>query len=319
MPPRVRFNQPLEFESHPYVAALRDSAALSDASKRSYLSSIRQVVMASGLSLEQLLNRPEKLWQIVCDRWDSEATRRNKISPFISMLRLVDGLKKKYEKAYAYLSKIQSAINESVVEKMRSGEMTQREKENMPRWSDVVAVFNQLLHQQKGGEVSDECLVLAMYVCMEPLRQDFGAVRLFTHTSPPSKEQAEGLNYMVLGPGATGTLVLQNYKTSKAYGRYERSLPPNLVKIIRMSLRHNPRDWLFAKKDGLPYERNSFTAKTNTILNKIFAPKKVGVSMLRHSFISAIDHNNSTTQQLFEVAKNMAHSLDMQLHYRKMG
>ncbi|NBS69140.1 hypothetical protein EBT31_09535 [bacterium] len=90
------------------------------------------------------------------------------------------------------------------------------------------------------------------------------------------------------------------------------------MRIIHESLRQNPRKFLFVQDNGEPYRRrNSFTKFSNRVLERIFG-RNFTVSMIRHSFISeGIDFNKSPPGQLFDIAKNMHHSVAMQQLYRR--
>ena len=308
-------------EDHHYVKQMLENPNLTPHSKTQYLSSLRTLQKACrDKPLETMLERPDALLHVIRRKWSSTATRKAKITAVLALLKHVDGLQTKYAVCVKMLNEIRAKLNNKIEEKVMSGEPSKRERENMVPWSDVVDAFNILLKQQGTACMTDQCLVLAMYVLMEPLRADFGEIKLFSANKPPTESEKKELNFMVLGPGNAGTLVLNTYKTKSSYGAFQRDLPSNLVKCIRRSLKAKPRVYLFEQMNcegHKPYPRNSYTNFANRMIRSIFEPKKMSISLLRHSFISSIDFNEATAAQLSKVASNMAHSVAMQQSYRR--
>jgi len=93
-------------------------------------------------------------------------------------------------------------------------------------------------------------------------------------------------------------MVFNSYKTAKTYGRQEISLPPALKTILTKWFSVNPTDYLIFDTN-----MNPMTAvKLNQRINRIF-DKKVGVNILRHSYLT--DKFGETIQQKKEIADTM--------------
>ena len=93
-------------------------------------------------------------------------------------------------------------------------------------------------------------------------------------------------------------LVFTSYKTAKAYGRQDISLPPTLKKILNKWISVNPTDYLFFDINFKPLT----SVKLNQRLNKIFG-KKISTSMLRHFFLT--DEFSETISQKKKISKVM--------------
>jgi hypothetical protein len=192
------------------------------------------------------------------------------------------------------------------------GQASERELLNWVPWKNVLKAEKKLRKTQYG---SDTHLLLAMYTHIEPARADYGNIKVFVEDKPESPYTG---NYMVLRSKKESYLVLNEYKTKKALGEFNRPLPHALVKIIVHNMTANPRTHLFVKCDGHPYEKkNSFDKYANRVLYSIF-DKHFTISLLRHSFISGLDFNGTTPGQLLGHAKNMMHSAGQQQLYRRM-
>jgi len=112
-------------------------------------------------------------------------------------------------------------------------------------------------------------------------------------------------------------LHLEEYKTAGKHGVLEVPLPADLCKEIHESLAEWPRQYLFVTRGDVPYTRsNSYVKWANGVLQKLFAPKPVTLTMLRHSYINTLDFNKMTVAERKEVAADMGHSKDMQELYR---
>lgn len=93
-------------------------------------------------------------------------------------------------------------------------------------------------------------------------------------------------------------MVFNSYKTAKTYGRQEIVMPPALKSIITKWIATNPTDYLLFDTNFNPMT----SVKLNQRINRIF-DKKVGVNMLRHSYLT--DKFGETINQKKEIADTM--------------
>ena len=116
--------------------------------------------------------------------------------------------------------------------------------------------------------------------------------------------------------GKAPRLVLMNHKTAGSHGRLLRVLPPKLTSVLVESLDANPRDYLFVNANGTPFTSNhSFTVWMGRLLSRVFGGRNVSVNMLRHSYVSSVDYNNTSASSLARLAKAMGHSETVQRRY----
>jgi hypothetical protein len=189
-----------------------------------------------------------------------------------------------------------------------SNKPTDKQKEGVVAWEQVLQKREELSKQSYG---SREHLLLSMYTYIPPLRQDFNHIKIYTKTP-----RVDTGNYIVLNKKVK-KLVMNDYKTSNIYGRFEKTLPEPLVEVIKASLNSLPREFLFTDVEGQPYtEANSFTVFSNRALKQAFNNNKISVSMLRHSFISSQDFNTLTEGEKKTLARDMGHSVAQQGQYR---
>ena len=111
-------------------------------------------------------------------------------------------------------------------------------------------------------------------------------------------------------------MVLLDHKTANTHGRILRSLPNALSEALAQSLRVLPRKVLFLSNLGNPFKNShSFTVWGERVLERLFDGRKLGFNGLRHSYISNVDMDKSSPQQLITLARDMGHSAYQQKLY----
>lgn len=297
---------------HPYLQAIAD-ADISKSSKRLYVRHLIKLSKITGRTLEVLVQRPRSSYATIVQEYPNTSTRRTMVVAIKSIFKHVPSLQCDYPHAYKKWHEYFKQLDEDVSKRVLAGEPSERERRHWVHWTDVVAKERELAST---AYASPDHLLLAMYVLIEPGRQDYNAVYILPRMP---RDMTKG-NFLVLPEDAAlpATLVLNDYKTSKAYSTYQRELPTELTAIIRESLRQRPRKYLFCQENGEPYlRRNSFTKYSNRVLERLFL-KKFTVSLMRHSYISeGIDFAQSPPGAIFSAAKHMHHSVAQQQLYRR--
>jgi len=229
-----------------------------------------------------------------------------------------------YKKAYAhYYEKMMGKAKEMKEAGGESGDKTTKEKENWVDWKEVqekhkalgdaVGKFvqqKQITPEQFSGLL--HWVVLSLYTEVQPRRNqdylDMYVVKKWKSDMPTDK------NYLDL---ATKKFIFNRYKTQKTYGQQSIEIPETLMKVIALYLKHHPlvkgnktktTEYRFLVfPDGTPLTAvNAITR----ILNRIFG-KKVGSSMLRHSFLSS----KYDIKEMEHDAEAMGHSVSEQRNY----
>lgn len=295
-----------------FIDAIVKSESLSNSSKTQYLEKLATLTKLVGNTVDYILENPSKVIPLIRRRYQAAPTQRAFVASIKALFHHNPHLKEALPDQWQEYTEYQNELSQVVTQRYMSAEPTEKERRNWVTWPDVLAKERELANLEFG---SYDHLLLAMYCLIEPLRQDYGALRIIVDKSPP---EGSTTNYLQIAKDGTwGNIILNSYKTSKKYGKFERPLPPTLLGIIKASLLAYPRAYLFVDEHGQPYRiSNSFTQFSNRTLKRLFG-KNFTVSLMRHSHISNIDFNASTPGELFAKSKNMAHSIGMQQLYRR--
>lgn len=294
------------------VDAIVDADGLSETTKTQYLEKLATLSKLMGKPVEHMVDNPRAVIALLQRRYACPLTQRAFVSAIKAVFHHNEHLKTRKAAQFKTYSDFQSETSQAINDRYMAAEPSDKERRNWVPWEDVLAKERELAATEFG---SYDHLLLGMYTHIEPLRQDFGALRILVDREPPAG--ARGNYLAIAADGSWGKLVLNKYKTAKRYGTYERDLPPALLAIITANLIAHPRAYLFVDESGMPYAvKNSFTQFSNRALKRLFG-KNLTVSMLRHSHISAVDFNAATPGELLQKAKNMGHSLPMQQLYRR--
>lgn len=226
-------------------------------------------------------------------------------------------MKKVYDHYYKEMMDRVSAAKDHAKE--HPNEKTEKQTKNWISWADICAKHQELgkeaeaLAQQKKLSAAEfdkllQYVILSLYVLVPPRRNqdylDMYVVKKYSESMPKDK------NYLDL---ATKKFIFHKYKTSKVYGAQQIDIPEPLMNVVTMYLKHhaeyqankrkNDPIKLLVAADGQPILAiNAITR----VLNRLFG-KKVGVSMLRHSFVT--DKYGDLVKEQEADASAMGHSV----------
>lgn len=247
------------------------------------------------------------------------STKKSYYGMLVSVLGLYPKLAKLKQQYYELFKAENDEMKKTV------GEKTETQKDNWIEWGDVEKIWNEK-HQEilaisippkKKGLVKIltdteytkllNFMVLSLYTLTPPRRnEDFLKMVVGAEGEDKSK------NYLDL---EGNQFIFNSFKTSKQYPEQKISIPDNLMTVIKMYLRFYPKQPVV---DGSPFLVFSDGSPLNTInvitriLNKIFG-KKVGVSMLRHSYLT--HKYKDVNAEKAKDAEAMGHSLGQQTDY----
>lgn len=195
------------------------------------------------------------------------------------------------------------------------GEMSEKQEENWMTWDEVLKkksalkseISPYILNKNLTATQYDKLLcyvVISLYTNIQPRRnQDFlemYVVRKLNKDAPTDR------NYYDL---ATDKFIFNVYKTAKKRGQESEDVPNELAETLQTFFKFHPgvngrsKEFkLLVKHDGTPLNGvNSITR----ILNRCFG-KKVGASMLRHSYLTS--KYGSVMKELAEDTSKMGHA-----------
>lgn len=302
-----------DLRSHPWIRSILN-ADIANRTKDQYIRSTRTLIeLAGGRPLEAVIAHPKTMFKRIDAKSEKLQTRKALVSVVKALAKHNPEIKEQYEEALEKWTYRFRDIERRISERTGSAEPTERELMNWVEWPEVLRKQQELGGTSYGSMLH---LLLSMYSLIEPIRADLGHIHLIREgvDELPGPEE----NYIVLSQRPNESkLILQKYKTSNRYGKFERCLPEQLTSVIRTSLTKQPRLFLFVDESGRPYtNRNSYNRFANRLFERIFH-KRFTISLLRHSFVSNLDFNRSTPTQLFQHSKNMMHSIGMQQMYRR--
>jgi integrase len=289
---------------------------LSESSIKLYLSTLRKLNW--GQPIENL-NYLRKTDEIV-KRMDhlADSTRKQMLISVISVLSLFPKFKNVQQKYYKLIQEWNKAMDTP------STTATETQRKNWIDWEQVLQEFENLrqhalsLEKAKKGTLTApqyagllQAALLGLYVLVPPRRNmDYQQMVVGTPTDDNTKNYYDP-------KGKTFTFNM--YKTSKTHGKTVENVPEQLVKILKIYLKHNP----LATKDGTAFPLLVFgngqafdsSNSITRILNRIFG-KHFGSSMLRHSYLS--NKYGKIEQDREKDAQAMGHTVNTQREYIKV-
>lgn len=291
------------------------NADLSETTKKNYLLQFKNLVRLAGGSAVTIFRSPEKVYAAICAEYPSPLTRRALLSVARALVAHLPAVKRDFPSAsdaYAEFLKTDRGIA-GEKQRLLDGQLSERERTTFVQWDEILRVRDEA---EREDPDSASTLLLSMYTLMEPMRQDYGHVRI----SYKGGSEPEDENFCVLDKKdrSSGSLVLVKYKTAKSYGEFRRELPEALVELVWKTLDARPREYLFVGVDGGPMSKSAYTKWSIRTLERLFDGRRVTVNVLRHSFISGMDYNTKTPGEIIQTSKLMGHSAGQQQLYRRL-
>jgi hypothetical protein len=184
--------------------------------------------------------------------------------------------------------------------------LTEKQQENFVKWTELLAVQHRLASMEKTLAQWRQYLVVSLYTLTPPVRADYGAMEVHAR-----RDKSRTENELIWN--AKPTFIFRKYKTAKTYGEVELAVPKALVNVIK--------EW-FDVLGGVPTYLLGDTAMTpNTFavyvarVFKTYTNKEVGISLIRHSYITHAYPSLRTIVQKQKLATQMLHSRDLQEKY----
>lgn len=185
--------------------------------------------------------------------------------------------------------------------------MTEREKLAFIPYEELQKCRNNVTNPINYGRV-----LLAMYLDIPPVRNDYWKLRVYQKKEDVPKDQED--NYIILDEKK---IVLLKFKTSETYGIIEIDMPDTLFHDVRYTMLALPRKFLFETFRKKPFANpSSFCNWANTCLKNLLNNNYFTLTTFRHVFLSRKDLNFRHDKKLRdEVARIMGHSVIQQLEY----
>jgi hypothetical protein len=237
----------------------------------------------------------------------SPSTILSFLSTFLSIFSHIPDVKVKYPQHCEKYKEYFTQTNSGILKENASGIFSEKQENGYVEWSEIIKKRDELA---KTEYASKSHLILALYTYIPPLRQDFGLVKILKEE--PAIDEG---NYMVINKNSV-TLVLNAYKTHKAFPQYRKDLPKPLADIIVKSLKNKPRQYLFVNNVGQPYkDKRRYIENINDTIFRIFGVH-LTPTLIRHAETIYERTLNLSPAQEEQLAKDMRHSLTVHNRYR---
>lgn len=301
--PAAKAAKPFGTDSDLYQI-LRD-APLSQKSKTGYTERLQYAERLVGKPLFELIDDAAASIKKLKAHYKQATTLKGVLSAVLAVFRHSPDLKVQLARAQQQWYEAFSESDKEVEDRYKKNEPSEKQAAGYVPFAEIVAKRDEL---EKGSE---DRLLLAMYTYILPLRADYNRVRLYKDSAPSKPEP----NHIVMGKSGC-VLHLNEYKTSATHGEFVKQLPDALCEEIHASLKKYPREWLFAKRGGGPFDNtNSFISYASRTFLRLFK-KPLTISIIRHSFINTLDFNALTIEQKEAIAQEMRHTTRLQDQYR---
>jgi hypothetical protein len=187
--------------------------------------------------------------------------------------------------------------------------LSDKQQANFVEWKELVAVQKKLADKEnKTDNEWKQYLVASLYTLNAPVRADYGEMEV--HKKYNSERTGNEIIWGIKKP----VFVFRVYKTAKTYGEVKIDISKPLQDVIK--------SW-FDHLGGVPkYLIGDTPSNTNTFAIyvaetfKRYTGKTVGVSLIRHSYITDVFPHLKTLKQKQDLATSMLHSRDLQEKYR---
>lgn len=306
-----------------YFSILKTNSA-SEKTYNNYVARLRKLAELAEKPIHDVITNPNESYNIIKEHYPNVNTRKNMLTPILSIYRKTESLQKDFDKEWKTWQRFHENMDRIQEVKAKKNKMNDKQKNNYVSTEDVHLKLLELGKTDPHHTLhsSLQYLLLCLLNDIKPKRSDLGNVKIYRGKDPNKNNE----NYIVLKCNEdktaqnmtdTSYLVLNVYsKTKSVYGRIEEDLSFDTARAIVMSLRRHPRDYLFVDKFKKPYTKNDSYGKfvVNTF-NALFG-KKTGTSLWRHIYIKEKVDASAAEEELDEIARLMLHSSRLQQRYR---
>jgi len=183
--------------------------------------------------------------------------------------------------------------------------LTEKQQEKFVKCEDI-AKLQKEFPEPKTTAKWKQYLVVSLYKLNSPVRADYGEMSV--HTKYDKKRTGNELIW-----NKSPVFIFRNYKTAKTYGEVKIPVSKPLQKVIAGWFEHlgEVPEYLLGKTASSP---NTFAVYVASTFKQLLG-KELGVSMLRHSYITHMFPKLKSIKQKQLLARKMLHSRDLQEKY----
>jgi hypothetical protein len=224
----------------------------------------------------------------------------------VSSIKNLDG----FENACLKYREKMDSYNTTVQTNYETQQMSESEAAKWLPWSDILDVVETARVAVEDCWSLQEYLILALYTMVPPVRLDYGEMKVVA-----AEPQDINGNYIVLKPKPY--FLFSDYKTFSNYGVIRTNIPAPLLKVIQNWIEFSDEYLLIDRHTGGPLGAVPLGQLIIAIFQK-HCKKNIGVSILRHSYISHLRAKEMPIVESNKLAMAMHHSPKMSMLYRKL-
>jgi hypothetical protein len=300
--------------SNRYITEILTSNIPNENTRNNYIARLTKISESLEASMYDIAKDPKAYYPEIKKLYTEDSTRKNIVIAMLVIFKHIDDMLRKKKPSYDAWKEIHAGLCEAEETRYKKNKPKQSQADNYLSFDEIETKYKELKandpHLTKKS--SQEFVLLAIALYLRPKRADLGNVAIIkSHAKlSPSK------NYLVLDGKTKSILVLHDFKTAKKYERIIEPIPTDLYEDIKDSLEKHPRRWLFSDRTGGSYSKNGYSQFVLRSFSHVFG-KRVGVTMLRHIYVSErLDFNKMTQEELDGEAQLMGQSPDLQRKYR---
>jgi len=278
--------------------------SLSPASQKQHAKKLSQwIENTEENTIDGLISNPEKALKALLSVETIKQTATNHHLFISAVVAYLTHIQPDRTEKLVKWKEVQKRNSEPMSEHYASNQPTEQQKDKWMEYSSIIQRRDEL---EKG---SFERLLLCFYTMMEPIRADYFSTEIVKE-GDVSKEE----NYILYND--TGArIVIQDFKTKKTYERIENVLPAELYEELKVSLERYPRSYLFVIDDKkTPFTRKMFSNWACKTLTKVLK-HAMTLTVLRHLYITEKMKEQTSLEEMKEIAKKMGHTREMQRVY----
>jgi len=285
---------------------------LSSYSINIYMSCIKKLLeLLNADNISIFLTDPDEVIKTLEKHYDNNNSRKTKLGAVLSYMNLLKKTKQLENIKSKYLSKVEE-YNNAIKNKLQTHEKNEKENESIPTKEDFEKLENKLFEAlpKKYNDINDyfkirDYVIFKLYKAL-PSRLDFADTKLIFNSDNMDNEDN---NYLVLNKkDKTIKYHLNNYKTSKVYGKKILNIDNNLYDLLteykKVLNKFSNSNHLFLNQIGQKMTRN-YLSKLYKKLGQQNIGKKITVSGNRHKAVSDL----IPIEKMKELSERMGHDI----------
>lgn len=300
--------------SNRYIIQVLTDKIANKNTRNNYIARLTKLSESLGVSMYNIAKDPQKYYPEIKKLYSEDSTRKNIVIAFLVIFKHIEEMLKKKKAAYDEWKDIHSRLSDAEEVRYKKNKPKQSQADNYLSFEEIEKKYAELKarNPHSSKKSSQEFVLLSVCLYLRPKRADLGNVAIIK----PYVKLSPSKNYLILDGTLSSVLVLHDFKTAKKYERIIEAVPQELYEEIKLSLEKHPRRWLFSDRTGGPYTKNGYSQFVLRSFSSMF-DKRVGVTMLRHIYVSErLDFNKMTQEELDSEAHLMGQSPDLQRKYR---